>query len=79
MRQFFKYVLATLVGLMAFAFIGFLLLLGVIVSAASSGDEIEVAKVWSSSSISQFRSAKTRSRWAACWAAVVVPAVAWCR
>ncbi|SMB91122.1 signal peptide peptidase SppA, 67K type [Hymenobacter roseosalivarius DSM 11622] len=44
MRQFFKYVLATLVGLTAFAFIGFLLLVGVIVSAASSDDEVEVAK-----------------------------------
>ncbi|MGY2133240.1 signal peptide peptidase SppA [Hymenobacter sp. HD11105] len=44
MRQFLKYVLATLVGLTAFAFLGFLLLLGVLMAAASSDSEIEVAK-----------------------------------
>jgi protease-4 len=44
MRQFLKYVLATLVGLTAFAFLGFLLLLGVLMAAASSDSEIEVAQ-----------------------------------
>ncbi|MBC6607327.1 signal peptide peptidase SppA [Hymenobacter sp. BT188] len=44
MRQFFKFVLATLVGLMAFAFVGFLLLVGVLVTAASSEDEVEIAQ-----------------------------------
>ncbi|GAB2474965.1 signal peptide peptidase SppA [Hymenobacter qilianensis] len=44
MRQFFKFVLATLVGLMAFAFVGFLIIVGILVTAASSEDEVEVAK-----------------------------------
>ncbi|QIL77411.1 signal peptide peptidase SppA [Hymenobacter sp. HDW8] len=44
MRQFLKFVLATIVGLMAFAFIGFLLLVGVLVTAASSEDEVEIAQ-----------------------------------
>ena len=42
MRQFFKYVLATLVGLVAFSFLGFLLLAGII-GAASSADHKVIA------------------------------------
>ncbi|MBF9140161.1 signal peptide peptidase SppA [Hymenobacter properus] len=43
MRQFFKFVLATIVGLAAFSFIGFLILAGIIGAAASAGDKKEVA------------------------------------
>ncbi|UOQ96297.1 signal peptide peptidase SppA [Hymenobacter sp. 5317J-9] len=43
MRQFFKFVLATIVGLAAFSFIGFLVLAGIIGAAASAGDRKEVA------------------------------------
>ncbi|MDQ2772604.1 MAG: signal peptide peptidase SppA [Bacteroidota bacterium] len=41
MRQFFKFVLATLVGLVAFSFIGFLILAGIIGAASSAGDHKE--------------------------------------
>jgi len=41
--QFFKYVLATVVGLLAFSFLGFLLLIGIIGTAKSAGDRKEVA------------------------------------
>ncbi|MFD2717645.1 signal peptide peptidase SppA [Hymenobacter monticola] len=43
MRQFFKFVLATIVGLVAFSFIGFLILAGIIGAAASAGDKKDVA------------------------------------
>jgi protease-4 len=43
MRQFFKFVLATIVGLAAFSFIGFLILLGIIGIAKSAGDTKETA------------------------------------
>ena len=43
MRQFFKYVLATIVGLLLFSFVGFLLLLGV-GAAFSSSDSKTVVK-----------------------------------
>ena len=43
MRQFFKYVLATIVGLLAFSFLGFLLLAGIIGAAKSAGDHKETA------------------------------------
>ncbi|HEX8330099.1 MAG TPA: signal peptide peptidase SppA [Hymenobacter sp.] len=43
MGQFFKYVLATIVGLLAFSFLGFLLLVGIIGAAASADDTKEVA------------------------------------
>jgi len=43
MRQFFKYVLATLVGLVAFSLLGFLVLAAVIGAAKSAGDHKEVA------------------------------------
>lgn len=43
MAQFFKYVLATVVGLLAFSFLGFLLLIGIIGTAKSAGDRKEVA------------------------------------
>ncbi|MDB5236390.1 MAG: signal peptide peptidase SppA [Hymenobacter sp.] len=43
MRQFLKYVLATIVGLLAFSFLGFLLLAGIIGAAASAGDHKETA------------------------------------
>ncbi|QJX47758.1 signal peptide peptidase SppA [Hymenobacter taeanensis] len=43
MRQFFKYVLATLTGLVLFAGLGFLLLIGLIVGLASSDKEVTVA------------------------------------
>jgi protease-4 len=43
MRQFFKFVLATIVGLVAFSFIGFLIMAGIIGAAASSDGKKEVA------------------------------------
>ena len=43
MRQFLKFVLATLVGLLAFSFIGFLILAGIIGAAKSAGEHKEVA------------------------------------
>ena len=43
MRQFFKYVLATIVGLLAFSFLGFLILAGIIGAAKSAGDRKETA------------------------------------
>ncbi|RNI29304.1 signal peptide peptidase SppA [Rufibacter latericius] len=43
MRQFFKFVLATFVGLFLFFFIGFLLLLG-IAAATSSSDDVSIAE-----------------------------------
>ncbi|OGX84703.1 signal peptide peptidase SppA [Hymenobacter glacialis] len=43
MRQFLKFVLATIVGLLAFSFLGFVLLAVVIGAAASSGDRKKVA------------------------------------
>ena len=43
MRQFFKFVLATIVGLLAFSFIGFLIFAGIIGAAASSDGKKEVA------------------------------------
>lgn len=43
MRQFFKYVLATLTGLVLFGLVGFLLLIGLIVGLASSDKEVTVA------------------------------------
>ena len=43
MRQFFKFVLATIVGLAAFSFIGILFFAGIIGVAASSDDKKEVA------------------------------------
>ncbi|SNC67041.1 protease-4 [Hymenobacter gelipurpurascens] len=43
MRQFFKYVLATFTGLILFALIGFLLMIGLIVGLASSDKEVTVA------------------------------------
>ena len=43
MRQFFKFVLATIVGLVAFSFIGFLIFAGVIGAAASADGKKEVA------------------------------------
>jgi protease-4 len=43
MRQFFKYVLATIVGLFLFGFIGFLILIGLAVSAASD-DQVTIDK-----------------------------------
>ena len=43
MRQFFKYVLATIVGLLAFSFLGFLILTGIIGAAKSAGDRKETA------------------------------------
>src|SRR6476661_1787305 len=43
MRQFFKFVLATIVGLLVFGFIGFLIMAGIIGAAASSADKKEVA------------------------------------
>ncbi|RZM01576.1 MAG: signal peptide peptidase SppA, partial [Pedobacter sp.] len=38
MRQFLKYVLATIVGLMLFSFVGFLLLVGIAAALSSSSD-----------------------------------------
>ena len=43
MRQFLKYVLATIVGLLAFTFLGFLVLVGIIGAAKSAGEHKEVA------------------------------------
>ena len=43
MRQFFKFVLATIVGLVAFSFIGFLIFAGVIGAAVSADGKKEVA------------------------------------
>ena len=43
MVQFFKYVLATIVGLLAFSFIGFLVLAGIVGAAKSAGDRKETA------------------------------------
>ena len=43
MRQFFKYVLATLTGLVLFVGLGFVLLAGIVSVAASAGDEKSVA------------------------------------
>ena len=43
MLNFLKYVLATLVGLLVFCFIGILLLIGIAAGAASS-DEVKVAE-----------------------------------
>ena len=43
MRQFLKFVLATIVGLVAFSFIGFLVLAGIIGAAKSAGEHKEVA------------------------------------
>ena len=44
MRQFLKYVLATITGIFLLGVLGFILLLGAIVSAASTDDEVEVAQ-----------------------------------
>ncbi|WP_303310785.1 signal peptide peptidase SppA [Hymenobacter sp. BT730] len=43
MRQFLKYVLASFVGLMLFAIVGFALLMGLVVALASAGEEVTVA------------------------------------
>ena len=43
MRQFFKFVLATIVGLLAFTLLGFLVLAGIIGTAKSAGEHKEVA------------------------------------
>ena len=43
MRQFLKYVLATIVGLLAFSFLGFLVLAGIIGAAKSAGEHKDVA------------------------------------
>ena len=43
MRQFFKFVLATLVGLVVFSVLGFVLLLGLAAAAKSAGTDKEVA------------------------------------
>jgi len=43
MRQFLKYVLATIVGLLAFSFLGFLVLAGIVAAAKSAGEHKEVA------------------------------------
>ena len=43
MKQFFKFVLATIVGLLAFSFLGFLLLIGIIGAAKSAGEHKETA------------------------------------
>ncbi|MCR5886831.1 signal peptide peptidase SppA [Hymenobacter sp. J193] len=43
MRQFFKYVLATLTGLVLFAFVGVVLMIGFIVAAASTDKDVTVA------------------------------------
>ena len=60
MRQFFKFVLATVVGLLAFSFLGFVLLAGIIGAAASSSGKARKwppTRCWSSSSTSRSRSA----------------------
>ncbi|WP_341539275.1 signal peptide peptidase SppA [Hymenobacter gummosus] len=41
--QFLKYVLATIVGLVLFSFVGFLLFVGVVAALGSSSDEVTVA------------------------------------
>lgn len=43
MRQFFKYVLATLTGLFVFGVLGFLLLIGFVAALASTDSEVSVA------------------------------------
>jgi len=43
MRQFLKFVLATIVGLLAFSFLGFVILAGIIGAAKSAGDKKETA------------------------------------
>ena len=43
MRQFFKYVLATVVGLLAFSLLGFLIVVGIVSAAKSAGDRKETA------------------------------------
>ena len=43
MRQFLKYVLATIVGLLAFSLLGFLILAGIIGAAKSAGEHKDVA------------------------------------
>ncbi|GAB2953582.1 signal peptide peptidase SppA [Hymenobacter coalescens] len=43
MLQFFKYVLATILGLALFSLVGFLLLVGVVAAIGSSSDEVTVA------------------------------------
>ncbi|SFQ01407.1 signal peptide peptidase SppA [Hymenobacter arizonensis] len=43
MRQFFKYVLATIVGLVAFSFLGFILLAAIVGAAKSAGERKETA------------------------------------
>ncbi|MBC6698015.1 signal peptide peptidase SppA [Hymenobacter puniceus] len=43
MRQFFKYVLATLTGLFVFGLVGFLLLIGFVAALASTDSEVSVA------------------------------------
>jgi protease-4 len=43
MRQFFKFVLATIIGLLIFGFVGFLIMAGIIGAAASSGDDKDIA------------------------------------
>ena len=43
MRQFLKFVLATIVGLLAFCFLGFLVLAGIIGAAKSAGEHKETA------------------------------------
>ncbi|MFB9862353.1 signal peptide peptidase SppA [Rufibacter immobilis] len=44
MRQFFKFVLATLVGLFLFMFLGFLLVLGIAGVVSSSGDTVTISE-----------------------------------
>ncbi|MBC7572060.1 MAG: signal peptide peptidase SppA [Spirosoma sp.] len=44
MRQFLKYVLATIVGLLLFSFVGFLLLIGIGAAISSSDSKVSVAK-----------------------------------
>lgn len=43
MRQFLKYVLATIVGLLAFSLLGFLILVGIVGAAKSAGEHKDVA------------------------------------
>ena len=43
MRQFLKYVLATVVGLLAFSLLGFLIVVGIVSAAKSAGDRKETA------------------------------------
>ncbi len=44
MRQFFKYVLATIVGILLFSFVGFLLLIGLSAALSSSSDKRTTVK-----------------------------------